>query len=250
MDNSDGRRDREEDRTRSRRDPRNAMEAVPRDTYYREEYGWIMSDSDVAAEQEIEGQYQQNYENLQVEYGGLLEDMKSQVSSGASEISNHYASAANDTTTVRIVNGDNVEASYVVPSSYASELNSADGLFTAYHDGYLNVDVHASGGTTIGQELHDAAREAEQLQSEYDKSLQAQEAAELSNYHSAANTAIEGQTEVLNASLQEAETAYGDRVAEGAEAYNEFKQDYNDSVQGVDGGLLETDYSFKPMGSE
>jgi len=64
-------------------------------------------------------------------------------------------------TTVRVTSGNNVEASYNVPQSVADALAKEKGIYTAQTPEGFNVDVRAKGGAIVGQELHDALRDAQ-----------------------------------------------------------------------------------------
>jgi len=62
---------------------------------------------------------------------------------------------------VRVVNGNNIEATYQVPQSVADALAKQKDLYTTQTNEGFNVDVKMKGGHTAGQEIHDALRDAE-----------------------------------------------------------------------------------------
>lgn len=80
---------------------RNTQEAAPKDTYYRQEYGWVMSDADVATEQGVEAQYDQRAEGVSGAIAGADADALTEIDNGRGQISGAYDTAIADLTNVR-----------------------------------------------------------------------------------------------------------------------------------------------------
>jgi len=252
-------RDRNSVRNRSDKRVRSLQEAKPKDTYYREEYGWIMSDADVVKEKEVKGEYDRAIATTQANIDKARSDMNKAIASGKGDINGAYdqgisgiQSGSMDLVNVRVVNGNNIEQSYQVPRSYASEFSGAEGMSTAWFgDNTMNVDVHAVGGRVVGKEVHTALGNASnQVQAHqadnaraYDASVNnanAERGAQLAGYDAANAKSVSAAESQWGSALETAKAAYGKRVAAGKQQYETSKQNYNDSVMGMDEGLLES----------
>ncbi|MBE0582146.1 MAG: hypothetical protein IH612_00130 [Desulfofustis sp.] len=85
----------ERDRSREtgrqeQRGPRSYQEAKPKDLYFREDYGWIMSDSDVAYEKDIEGQFVEERKRLTGEKNKAYATYQSKLNEGIGAIRKAY----------------------------------------------------------------------------------------------------------------------------------------------------------------
>lgn len=247
--------DRSRERDRNDKRVRSAQEAKPKDTYYREDYGWIMSNADVAREKNIKQQFDDNTKSVKSQVAASQSKANSAISSGRGQINSAYDEAISTIkkdnspamTEVRVMNGTKIEAVYKVPKTYADEYTKTEGLNTAWINGGLNVDVRAQGGKIVGEELHssltDATKQVQnnhKLLSQAVSNTNAQRALEIENFNKANGKAMEGQQALYTQSIASAEGAYGQRVATGKKTYEDSKARYNDSVMGVDGGLLES----------
>jgi len=252
-------RNRGRDRNRNDKRIRSAQEAKPKDTYYRKEYGWIMSDADVANEQTVKGKYDKATAETQSKINTARGNYNAAVDQGRSDINSAYDEGIGgikrgsmDLVPVRVVNRDKVEATYNVPRDFAAEFSNNEELFTAQHGEFLNVDVRVKGGRSIqGQEIHDSLRNASDLAAQYQKDSDTAYNASVSNANKERAAQIDSFDTTSNANLATAEKswdmeldkskkAYGERVAGGKAMYEDSKKKYNDSVLGMNEGLLET----------
>lgn len=248
------------DRSRDDNRFRQVAEARPKDTYYRPEYGWIMSNAQVKKEQEVKGQYDAAIAESEANIARAREDFQRSVASGQGQINSAYDQAISGATRseqmvpVRVVNRDTVEATYTLPKRVVDDMNANSfnqkNSYTGnYVDGgaFYNVDVRVAGGAR-GQELHDALRNAA---TDYDQSVKASNAALTSTYNTERNAQLAGFNEsaasqyatasqVWEADLARLRNAYGERVAKGKADYEDSKKKYSDSVFGIDEGLLES----------
>lgn len=264
---TDSRNDRGRDRGRDNNRTRSFQESKPKDTYYRKEYGWIMSNADVEKEQGVKKEFDKNTDNVRAQIESANAAYLAEIERGRAQITGAYGDAisgakrpSNDLVPVRVVNGSSVEATYMIPRSSVNEmagdnkfLNGGDGTYYGswVDDGkYFNIDVKVKGAGKRGQELHDALRSsAEQtatniannnkLHSKGISNANKEMAETLAGYEksSAANYASARAT--WDAELQRAQAAYGKRVDEAKKSYEDSKAKYNQSVLDMDAGLLE-----------
>lgn len=258
------RADRNQARGRDDNRHRSYQETKPKDTYYRDEYGWIMSDADVAKEQGVKKQYDRNVKSIEKQINQKTKQYHDSVAKGRGQINSAYDGAIGgikkpsggglDLVHVRVMNGQTHEATYEVPRAYANEYANSQGLSTKWFDNNLNVDVKA-GGRTIGQELHDALRDASnqtaaakkkassQANTAYNtvvNNTNTQRQKELDNFNQTSAKNFAGAQKVWAKELKSARAAYGKRVAQGRESYQKFVKDRSNSVLGVDDGLLQS----------
>jgi hypothetical protein len=258
-----GRTDQGRGRERNDNRFRQKAEARPKDTYYRPEYGWIMSNAQVKAEQGVKGQYDEATAKTEANIEKAKSDFQASKATGIGQINSAYDKALSQATKqetlvpVRVVNGNTVEGTYMLPKSTVEAMNKdsfnkGKGSYTGNwvdNGAFYNVDTRVTGtGGNRGQELHDSLRNAA---TEYDRSWNAQVAANqdtlgkersarLSAFEADANKQYEGAATVWNAELAQVLGSYGKRVATGKAQYEESKKKYNDSVLGMDAGLLES----------
>ena len=274
----DDARNREREARRGRSDDRyrSPHEAKPKDTYYRPEYGWIMSDADVRAELETKKQYDANVVNVQNQIAANKQAYQQSLEKGRSDISSTYAKAIQsikkptiDLVPVRVVNGNTVEATYHLPRAYVNDLNmntfnKGDGTIVAnWVDGgrFYNVDVKAQGGKMAGQELHDAFRagvqEVEKAKKANDmayslavSNLEKEKAATLKQFEANSAKNYAEAEKGWNAELDYARNLYPQRIATGKQQYEDKKEKYSQSVIGVDAGLLQSPTNqVNPLGT-
>ncbi len=252
-----GRTSQSQDRGRNDNRFRNAVEARPKDVYYRPEYGWVMSNEDVKKEKAIKAQYDEAEAKAAAQVAQAEADFQRSVAEGRGQINSAYAAAAAKNNVpmvpVRVVNGNNVEATYMLPKSSVDQMNKdsfnkGKGSYTGnYVDGgkFYNVDVRVTGtGGKRGQELHDALRNAsidnEKALATANANLQKEKASQLAGFNAAADKSYAGARQVWQTELNNIHNSYGERVAKGKAKYAESKKKYSDSVAGVDMGLLES----------
>jgi hypothetical protein len=246
---------------------RSAQEAKPKDVYYRPEYGWIMSNADVAREEAIKGQYDKAAGDVAAGIADQERQYRDALAHGETQINSAYsdavAGAQNPANVplyaVRVVNGNNIEGTYMLPKSVIDEMNQksfnqGDGSYTGnwVDDGkFYNVDVRARGIGPRGQELHDAMRETTQTFAEaqaqnqklYEASLanaNKEREAALSGFNEASQKNYDGARSVWDAELSRLTGGYAERVSQGKAAYQEKKKKYNESVMNMNAGLLES----------
>jgi hypothetical protein len=246
-------RDRNASRNRSDKRVRSLQEAKPKDTYYREEYGWIMSDADVAKEGEVKGQYDNAVNETQASIDKARADMQSQVASGRSQINSAYddniggmSTGSLDLVSVKVYNGSTFEKAYTVPRGYAEDLAATEGLNTLWAKDNKSMNIDGPGGQ-LHATLDDAAKQTAAIQKDNSKLLDKatsnaneQRAAQLKAYDEANAKSLATAEEQWGTALETAQGAYGKRVADGKEQYETSKKNYNDSVMGMDEGLLES----------
>ena len=88
-----------------------------------------------------------------------IEDAVSKIKGG--EINGPSGSSGINMTTVRVVNGGTIEASYQVPQAVADALASDHNLWANQTPEGFNVDVKVRGGHIMGQEIHEALADAQ-----------------------------------------------------------------------------------------
>lgn len=257
-------RTRERDRSDFR--VRNASEAVPKDTYYRPEYGWVMSDAQVKKEQEVEGTYNKATADATAKVKQNDADYQAAIARGSGDINSAYDEAISaskkptmDLVPVRVVNGNTIEGTYMLPKSTVDDLNS--NTFNKGSGSYVgnwvdnganyNIDVRTNGGKVMGKEIHDSLRTAQDQvnktqqdnENAYKQSLKNAEAerqSALSGFSDTSSKSYADAKNTWNAELNQVSGSYAKRLASGKAAYDDSKQKYSDSVSGVDIGLLES----------
>lgn len=246
-------------RGRDRNDSRirNAQEAKPKDVYFRPEYGWVMSNEDVKKEKEVKAKYDEAAAQAANQVQQFESDYQRSVTEGKGQINAAYAQAAAKNKVplvpVRVVNGNNVEATYMLPKTSVDQMNKdsfnkGKGSYTGnYVDGgqFYNVDVRVTGtGGKRGQELHDALRNASidnsKAQEAANAALGKEKAATLAGFEAASAKNYAGAQQVWNSELANIQGAYSQRLEKGKAQYAESKKKYSDSITGVDMGLLES----------
>lgn len=249
-------RDRDDNRFRQE------AEARPKDTYYRPEYGWIMSNSQVKKEQGVKGQYDKAVAETVTNIDKAKSDFQASKSESIGKINSAYDKALNEgikqeqLVPVRVVSGNTVEGTYMLPKStvdsmHKDSFNRGKGSYygTYMPDGAYAVDTRVTGtGGRRGKELHlfvgGAAQEYERsynaAATAHKETLGRERSAALDAFEADASKQYEGAATVWNAELAQVRGAYGKRVATGKAQYEESKKKYNDSVLGMDAGLLES----------
>jgi flagellar hook-basal body complex protein FliE len=260
-------RNQETTRERDNSRPRNYQETKPKDTYYRKEYGWIMSNADVAKEKGIEGQFGAAVTDVNKNISKADTDFQTSLSSGRGAINSAYDTAISsaqkpdfDMVPVKIFNDATLEGTYMVPRSVANQLhtdsfNGQTGHYASAWDKdnkFMSVDVKPVGiSTAYGKELHDSMRDivdqVKEQQINADKAFNAsiasanqERAAQISKFDKESNTAYSGQRATWQSQLDYLKQGYGNRVKQGSSQYQQSKKNLNDSVMGMNGGLLET----------
>lgn len=257
-------RSRGRDRDRSDSRFRNAQEAKPKDVYYRKEYGWVMSNDQVKQEKAVKAQYDARVQAAEAQVQQNKERYQQSINEGRDSISGAYDDAIGsssapsmDLVPVRVVNGNNVEQTYYLPRSTVDQMNAETfnqgkgGYVGNYVDGgFYNVDVRASGGER-GKELHEslgaAANQVSQAQKDnealYNQSInnaRNEQSEAVSGFEAASGKSYADASAMWDSELNNLRNAYGNRVATGKQQYEDSKAKYNESVMGVDAGLLET----------
>jgi len=135
---------------------------------------------------------------------------------------------------VRVVDasGKNVEASYRVPVGVAAKLSDQKGLYTTGTPQGFNISVRAKGGKIIGQEIHDALREAAQ---QTDAILAQQSRALSSAKETAAiatGAARENAIREMESGKETAVNAFDQAYGQGLEAYFQIGQQWGQYLSG------------------
>jgi hypothetical protein len=264
-------RNRGRDRSRGDKRIRSAQEAQPKDTYYRKEYGWIMSDAQVKEEKGVKGLYDNAVAETQSNIDTARTDFDNAAKAGRGQINSAYDDAVKgikkgkiDTVFIRVLGrNDEIEQVYEVPRDYAKEFaTKSEGLWTNWHPNnqFLYVSVEAKGGgKNVGKKLHSAFGDAQTQTRQYQannetvykqsiRNANTQRDKELGNYKDLNAKNRAASEEIWNTELDTSKAAYGKRVAGGKNMYEESKKNYNDSIMGMDEGLLES--RTKPIANE
>jgi hypothetical protein len=249
---TDRTRGRDRDRGDSR--VRNAQEAKPKDVYYRKEYGWVMSNKQVEQEKGVKAQYDARTAAAEEQVRQNEAKYQEAIGAGRDEISGAYDSAIGsskapsmDLVPVRVVNGNTVEQTYMLPRSSVDQMTNGNWVDNGQ---YYNVDVRV-GGKIQGEEIHTAmgtaANQVSQIQKDndtlYNQSMdnaRNEQSSAISGFENASAENFNSAKATWNAELNNIRNAYGNRVATGKKQYEDSKAKYNESVMGVDAGLLET----------
>ncbi len=259
---------REDSRTRpeDRREPRTAAEASNKDTYYRPEYGWVMSDAQVEEEQAIKGKYDEATQSVQGQISSNQAAYQKSLEEGRGSIASQYDAAIGkiqkgnlNLVPVRVVNGNTVEGVYMLPKATVDQMNTQSfnkgkGTYVGnWVDGgkNYNVDVRVQGGGARGQELHNSLRGAlpsvssaqSQIDKAYNQSVsnaQREKEAAINGFITSSQKNYDTAAQTWNAELQRVSNLYNDRIATGKSQYEESKKKYNESIMNMDAGLLET----------
>ena len=246
-----------QNRGRDRNDSRfrQAQEAKPKDTYYRPEYGWVMSNKMVEQEKGVKAKYDQavaqgadQVKQNEQQFQGLLEQKRNEINSAYSKQANQYNPQL---VPVRVVNKDKVEATYMLPKEtvdgMGGSFNKGDGSYYAnWVDGgkYYNIDVNVKGGGARGHELHTSLQQAvAQNNAARDTALanlNKEKSATLKSFEQTAAKEYDGAKAVWEKELETLRGAYAKRVATGKQQYEEGKEKYSQSVIGVNDGLLQS----------
>ncbi len=278
--------DRSRERTRNRDDQRirSSQEARPKDTYYRPEYGWIMSDADVKTEQGVKRKYDDATKGVEEQISSNVSDYNESLLQGRSEINAAYDDGISklepaeitrpkmDWVTVQVMDRyDEPEGDYYMTRDVADQVASNNGLHTSWDKDVLKVSVRTKGGGKIqGQEIHDSLRKAQEEvfkakktnEKNYGIAVEQSEVAmataisnaneereaRLDSFNATSQKSFDGAQAVWDAELKSSKAAYGKRVTGGKKMYEDSKKKYNESVTGVDSGLLEspTNQVMKP----
>jgi len=259
---------REDSRTRpeERREPRTAAEASSKDTYYRPEYGWVMSDAQVKEEQAIRGKYDEAANSVRSQIDSNKAAYQTSIDQGRNSISSQYDNAIGkiqkgsmNLVPVRVVNGNTIEGVYMLPKETVEQMNrdsfnkgtgSYVGNWVDSGSNY-NVDVRVKGGGARGQELHDALRGAlpsvdavqRQIDEAYNRQVEnarREKDAAISGFMSSSQKNYDTAAQTWNAELQRVSGLYGQRLSTGKSQYEASKKKYNESIMNMDAGLLET----------
>jgi hypothetical protein len=248
--------DRSRGRDRDRGDSRfrNAQEAKPKDVYYRKEYGWVMSNKQVEAEKKVKAEYDARVQAAEAQVQQNKERYQQSINEGRNNISGAYDDAIGsssapsmDLVPVRVVNGNTVEQTYMLPRSSVSQMSNGSWVDNGQ---YYNVDVRVD-GHVMGEEIHNAmgaaANQVSQAQKDnealYNQSInnaRNEQSEAVSGFEAASGKSYADASAMWDSELNTLRNAYGNRVATGKQQYEDSKAKYNESVMGVDAGLLET----------
>ncbi len=244
------------------RGPRDAQEARPKDTYYRKEYGWIMSDADVAKEKEIESNFNTAVGEAEGQIASGDEEFNSLVSDGERQINSAFdtsiRSIVNPTANmvpVKVYTEGNLEQTYMVPRDVAEQLrtqsfNGEEGHYASdWHEdnNALYVYTRPVGAPhAYGKELHeslaDVVGQVNNARTLYDQAVanaNKERDAAIARLRAESLSAYNPQREGWQASLDYERGGYSRRVQGGRTQYEDSKKKLNDSLQGIDEGLLE-----------
>jgi hypothetical protein len=262
-------RGRDRDRTRDDTRARSAQELKPKDTYYRPEYGWVMSDADVATEKTVKGQYDTNISDATSQIVKNESDFKTALTTGKAGINSAYDTAIaaavdpeKDMVTVAAYNGGNVLGTYRLPRSVAQQIET--GFARQATEGYYGTAWAKGDDNTLYVEVNnkthpdsDFAKENSTqltnalggIKTRFDASKQTysasvanaatERAAELASFETSSNTIYATNKATWDAQLAELQSGYSNRVATGKQQYETKKKQYNESITGMsDVGLL------------
>lgn len=254
---------------------RSEQEAKPKDTYYRPEYGWIMSDAQVAEEEKIkfgseenakqyaaqikaaEGKYQTALAEAEAKVDKLYADampkkwtppgttLKTYSMPENIDSNNSYENPDNGNliddgiTSIDSVLPDSVRATMeeaLIEKGYA-QTDSEGNITTISSLGYQTIDAYQK---AYNEDLADALKNNQKLYAASVKALAKEKEAALKGIKDAAEREYNTQKAIWTADLARLNGAYSDRVAAGKAAYEDSRKKFNDSVLGVNSGLLET----------
>lgn len=179
---------------------------------------------------------------LQQQASTAKSQLSSAVPSLSSAISSAWAETKKTFIPVRVVNGNTVEATYMLPASTAENLAAQEGVASGWveDNGYkfYNVDVRTKeGGRIIGAELHKAFSDASnslydtwydeavpQIKSQLAKAYGevATATSSLNNQISTAQSEIDSATSSLNSSYTELEGQYANSMFQISEAQGQL----------------------------
>lgn len=248
-------RDNERDDARSRSGQEMLRESG---TYYRDDYGWVMSDEDVAGEKEIEQQYLNRAAKVKAQIAKADKAYRQEIASRSGQVGSAYDSAIAkarnpDYVPVNVVSGSTIEHTYMLPKATVNAMNTksfntGDGSYVGnwVNNGKAyNIDTRVTGtGGRRGKELHEALIKAvaqdKAAQSKVLSNLEQQRSASVGGFTTAANKSYAGQKAVWEKELKRVQSAYGNRLKEGRKMYEASKARLNDSIADVNIGLLET----------
>lgn len=236
------------DRARER-GARSFQEAKPKDTYYRPEFGWIMSDIDVAGAKAIKGNYDQAISDYTASIESAKEAYAVALENGEEEIDTAYSPVLDAKLyPVNVVNDNKIEGTYYFTKEAIDEMDaksfnqgkgSWNGMWDEKGEGYY-VDVKTIGGLVRGAELHEALGAPAQEFQEYINNAKEEKEALYSGLHAAGEETMAGYQEVWDKELATLTGGYDKWKSDNKTAYEEKKADYSQSVIGTNAGLLES----------
>ncbi|MBV5329128.1 MAG: hypothetical protein JZU65_16125, partial [Chlorobium sp.] len=226
-------RERGRDDTRAR----SAQEAKAKDTYYRDEYGWVMSDADVAAEQGIKAKYQTASEDLGGQIVKAEADYTTALDTGKNSINSAYDTAIAQAKMPTIadfqtetVTNNATGQEFIVPKGFKAATSNVK--VSSKEEVQALFEAGAAQVTT-------ALNNASQTYSASVANANTERQAQLDKFVSDSSKIYAANKATWDAQLQQLQSGYSNRVADGKAQYETKKKQYNDSITGMsEVGLL------------